>query len=81
VNWLSTLVTSASLAAALLAGAASAQSNTMDNLGYGDIAVYGGGVLRGAATPRIDKLAAEGTRLTNFNVEAQCTPNGFDEWV
>jgi arylsulfatase A-like enzyme len=47
----------------------------MDNLGYGEVGVYGGGVLRGAATPRIDQLAAEGTRLTNFNVEAQCTPS------
>jgi arylsulfatase A-like enzyme len=36
---------------------------------------YGGGILRGAATPRIDKLASEGTRLLNFNVEAQCTPS------
>lgn len=47
----------------------------MDNLGYGELGCYGGGEIRGAATPRIDKLAAEGTRLTNFNVEAQCTPN------
>jgi arylsulfatase len=47
----------------------------MDNLGYGEVGCYGGGILRGAATPRIDKLAAEGTRLTNFNVEAQCTPS------
>jgi arylsulfatase A-like enzyme len=47
----------------------------MDNLGYGEIGCYGGGILRGAATPRIDKLASEGTRLTNFNVEAQCTPS------
>lgn len=47
----------------------------MDNLGYGEIGVYGGGVLRGAPTPRIDRLAAEGMRLTNFNVEAQCTPS------
>jgi arylsulfatase len=47
----------------------------MDNLGWGELGVYGGGVLRGAATPRIDKLAAEGTRLLNFNVEAQCTPS------
>ena len=47
----------------------------MDNLGYGEIGVYGGGVLRGAPTPRTDRLAAEGTRLTNFNVEAQCTPS------
>jgi arylsulfatase A-like enzyme len=47
----------------------------MDNLGYGELGVYGGGVLRGAPTPRIDQLAAEGMRLTNFNVEAQCTPS------
>jgi arylsulfatase len=47
----------------------------MDNLGYGEVGAYGGGILRGAATPRIDRLAAEGTRLTNFNVEAQCTPS------
>ena len=47
----------------------------MDNLGYGEVGVYGGGITRGAPTPRIDQLAAEGTRLTNFNVEAQCTPS------
>ena len=46
-----------------------------DNLGYGEPGVYGGGIMRGAPTPRIDKLATEGTRLTNFNVEAQCTPS------
>lgn len=47
----------------------------MDNLGYGELGVYGGGILRGAPTPRIDKLATEGMRLLNFNVEAQCTPS------
>jgi arylsulfatase A-like enzyme len=47
----------------------------MDNLGYGELGVYGGGIIRSAATPRIDQLAAEGMRLTNFNVEAQCTPS------
>jgi arylsulfatase A-like enzyme len=46
----------------------------MDNLGYGELGAYGGGILRGAPTTRIDKLAAEGMRLLNFNVEAQCTP-------
>src|SRR6266853_5020953 len=46
----------------------------MDNLGYGELGVYGGGILRGVPTPRIDKLASEGRRLLNFNVEAQCTP-------
>ncbi|MXV53213.1 sulfatase-like hydrolase/transferase [Pedobacter sp. HMF7647] len=47
----------------------------MDNLGYGEVGCYGGGEIRGAATPRIDKFATEGTRLTNFNVESQCTPS------
>jgi hypothetical protein len=47
----------------------------MDNLGYGEVGCYGGGITRGAPTPRIDKLATEGTRLTNFNVEAQCSPS------
>ena len=46
-----------------------------DNLGYGELGVYGGGILRGAPTPRIDNLASEGMRLLNFNVEAQCTPS------
>jgi len=70
---------------AIFAPAALAQSPTerkpnivfilMDNLGYGEVGVYGGGITRGAPTPRIDQLAAEGMRLTNFNVEAQCTPS------
>ena len=46
-----------------------------DNLGYGDLGVYGGGVIRGAPTPRIDELANQGMRFTNFNVEAECTPS------
>jgi len=47
----------------------------MDNFGYGEIGVYGGGVLRGAPTPNIDSIGAEGLQLTNFNVEAECTPS------
>ena len=46
-----------------------------DNFAWGELGCYGGGILRGAATPRIDRLAAEGLRLLNFNVEAQCTPS------
>ena len=46
----------------------------VDNLGWGELGVYGGGELRGAATPRLDQFAAEGIRLQNFNVEPQCTP-------
>jgi len=47
----------------------------MDNFGYGELGIYGGGITRGGATPRIDDLASEGLRLTNFNVEVQCTPS------
>ncbi len=47
----------------------------LDNLGFGEPGCYGGGALRGAPTPRMDALAAEGFRSTNFNVEAQCTPS------
>ena len=47
----------------------------MDNFGYGEIGVYGGGVLRGAPTPNIDSIAVEGFQLTNYNVEAECTPS------
>jgi arylsulfatase len=45
-----------------------------DNLGWGEPGCYGGGILRGAPTPRIDALAAEGLRLLNFNVESDCNP-------
>jgi arylsulfatase A-like enzyme len=45
-----------------------------DNLGWGEVGCYGGGVLRGAPTPKIDALAEQGVRLLNFNVEAPCTP-------
>lgn len=47
----------------------------MDNYGWGEPGVYGGGVLRGAPSPNIDQLAAEGMQLLNYNVEAQCTPS------
>ena len=47
----------------------------MDNFGWGEPGFNGGGIIRGAATPALDALAAEGLRLTNFNVEAQCTPS------
>jgi arylsulfatase len=47
----------------------------VDNLGWGEIGTYGGGILRGAETPRLDALADEGMKLLNFNVEAQCTPS------
>ena len=47
----------------------------VDNLGWGELGCYGGGQLRGAETPNLDKLAEEGTQFLNFNVEPQCTPS------
>ena len=75
---------SASLLAAITldVGPALAQSNKpnvvfilADNVGYGDLGPYGGGELRGAPTPRIDELAREGLRLTQYLVEPGCTPS------
>jgi len=67
------------LAASVMPAGASDKPNIvlvlMDNFGYGEIGVYGGGVLRGAPTPNIDSIAAQGFQLTNFNVEAECTPS------
>jgi arylsulfatase len=47
----------------------------MDNFGYGEPGVYGGGEIRGAPTPNIDSIAHEGFQLTNFNVDAECAPS------
>lgn len=47
----------------------------VDNLGYGELGCYGGGILRGAPTTRIDAFAKEGLQLLNFAPEAQCTPS------
>jgi arylsulfatase len=41
-----------------------------DNLGFGEVGAYGGA--RGVPTPNIDRIADEGIRLTNFNVEYSC---------
>ena len=61
-----------------MASAPASQPNIVlilaDNLGWGELGCYGGGVLRGAPTPRIDALAAQGMRFTNFNVESDCVP-------
>jgi len=77
------LLASAALALAMGPAQAEAQSagrpNILfiltDNLGYGEVGAYGGGITRGVPTPRIDSLADEGLRLTNMNMETQCTPS------
>lgn len=45
-----------------------------DDLGYGDLGVYGGGVAVGAATPNIDRLANNGLKLTSTYSQPTCTP-------
>lgn len=47
----------------------------VDNLGWGEIGCYGGGILRGAETPHLDNFAESGMKLLNYNVEPQCTPS------
>lgn len=46
-----------------------------DNLGYGDVSSYNGGIRGNMRTPRIDRLATEGMRFTQFLVEPGCTPS------
>ena len=46
-----------------------------DNVGYGDIGAYGAGEVRGMPTPRIDSIASQGLRLTQYLVEPGCTPS------
>ena len=33
-----------------------------DNFGWGELGIYGGGIIRGAETPRLDNFAQEGLR-------------------
>jgi arylsulfatase A-like enzyme len=42
----------------------------VDNWGWGDMSLQGSTI----PTPNIDTLANQGIRLTNFNVQNQCTP-------
>jgi arylsulfatase len=44
-----------------------------DDVGWGDLGSYGGGVMRGAATPNLDRMAAEGMRFVNYYGQASCT--------
>ena len=60
---LALLVTIATMSNALAADKPNIVLINMDNFGYGELGVYGGGIVRGGATPRIDKLASEGMRL------------------
>jgi arylsulfatase len=47
----------------------------VDDIGYSELGVYGGGKLRGAPTPNLDKLANQGMRLLQYYSEVSCTPS------
>jgi arylsulfatase A-like enzyme len=44
-----------------------------DDVGWGDLGSYGGGITRGAPTPNLDRIAAEGARFTTWYGQASCT--------
>ncbi len=46
----------------------------MDDVGWGDVGVNGGGSAVGAVTPNIDKLAENGLNLTSLYSQPSCTP-------
>ena len=46
----------------------------MDNFGYGEVGVYGGGGLRGAAAPRNYRPPRAGVCFTHHKAETECTP-------
>ena len=45
-----------------------------DDIGYGELGSQGGGAVRGAPTPQLDRMAAEGLLLNGFYSEPSCTP-------
>lgn len=46
----------------------------MDNVGWGEPGIYGGGLLAGAPTPNIDRLGREGLQLLSTYSQPSCTP-------
>jgi arylsulfatase len=45
-----------------------------DDIGYTELGSYGGGKVRGAATPNLDRMADDGMRFLSFYSEPSCTP-------
>ena len=46
----------------------------VDDMGWGDLGVYGGGIAVGAPTPNIDRMAREGLRLTSTYSQPMGSP-------
>lgn len=74
LSWVMLLVTGVALAPDVLAATTQKQPNIVyilvDNTGWGDFSAYGGAT----PTPRIDEIAQEGIKLTNYTVQAECVP-------
>ncbi len=47
----------------------------MDNVGWGDLGIYGGGLMTGAPTPNMDRLGHEGLQLLSTYSQPSCTPS------
>lgn len=47
----------------------------MDNIGWGEPGIYGGGLLTGAPTPNMDSLGREGLQLLSTYSQPSCTPS------
>lgn len=74
VSWVALLLLGAAVTTNTLAASTSMQPNIVyilvDNTGWGDFSAYGGTT----PTPRIDAIAEQGIRLTNYTVQAECVP-------
>lgn len=46
-----------------------------DDIGYTELGSYGGGKVRGAPTPNLDKMAEAGMRFLSYYSEPECTPS------
>jgi arylsulfatase len=46
----------------------------MDDVGWGDLGCYGGGLMTGAPTPNMDRCAREGLLLTSCYSQPSCSP-------
>jgi arylsulfatase A-like enzyme len=79
-NWTVALAVLGSLLVLLPASKGEVQSKEpniimimTDDVGWGDLGCYGGGPMRGAPTPNLDRMAAEGMRFLNYYGQASCT--------